>query len=187
MDSFKHFAEFGQFFLDSKFLAVVLDLSPTHTQQSVFRPLTEPVESATGNKTGEHAQTGSEIFRKGRHTDNNVDIAANPVYIGGEEVHFSGLKTFGHTFLFASICDFFHLFVTVKIRDVSGVQDVIDVFQHLFIDYLCVYEQEAYAFVFNTSLHEQSAHIFLPSAHRVALSHFDLEHFLVGQEAGQTR
>lgn len=120
----------------------VSQLSLTDCNERFFWPLTEPVQSTAVDQRGEHSQSGGESLTDGTHGDDDVNVLLNSGKILPEDVHFVGLEAFFEAVTFACIHDLIHVLFIVKSCDITGVEDGVEIFDHLFVDDLGVREEE---------------------------------------------
>ena len=73
----------------------------------------------------------------------------------------------------------------VELGNVSGVEYVVDIFQHLLVDDLGIHKQERGDLGFDTCLHQAELKIVSPICHVVSLYDLDLIELIVAHECGQ--
>lgn len=75
--------------------------------------------------------------------------------------------------------DFFHIFRSPEVRNLSGVEDIVDIFKERFFDDLGVTEEENDWGVFGSSSLKELFEIFLPGLFLIVFSDFDGEYVLL--------
>jgi len=104
-----------------------------------------------------------------------VDVLLNSLDVASHEVHFVGDQALTCAFCLTDLIDRVKVFSPIEACNLTGVEDVIDVLEHLFIDNLGVDEDKSGGFVFNTGLHEHGLDVVAPITHRVTFDHLNLK------------
>jgi hypothetical protein len=142
VDGLKNLNDFFLLVCNVVIFKEVSQLSLTDCNEGFFRPLAEPVQSTAVDQRGEHSQSGGESLADRTHGDDDVDVLLDSGKILSEDVHFVGLEAFFEAVSFAGIHDFIHVLFIVKSCDITGVEDGVEIFDHLFVDDLGVSEEE---------------------------------------------
>lgn len=142
VNSFKYLNKDIKLALKPKLYLDLSQLSLTDTQQSLFRPFTEPIYRTSINQTGEHSQSCGKSITNGTHTHNDVNISLNSGQIHRENVHLVRLESFLGAVTLTTVYDVFHVLFVVNVGHITTIQNVIDVLEHLLVDDLCVNEKE---------------------------------------------
>ena len=108
-----------------------------------------------------------------------MDVFLNNSKISLEHIHLRDLKVLFHTDQFSHLENGLQILSLIEIRNITRVQNVVDILKHLFIDDLGIDEYEVGWLVFTTSLHENFLNIFSPVLHSVTLNNLNLEKFEV--------
>lgn len=116
------------------------DLTLTDTEKSLLWPLTEPIKCTASDEGWETSQSGAENFSKRRHSDNHVSVLYNTAQVSSEHVHLCDSDTFFDTLVFTDLEDWLHVFSPVQVWHITTVEYIVDIFEHLFINDLCVNE-----------------------------------------------
>jgi hypothetical protein len=111
-----------------------------------------------------------------------VDVALNSLNITTEDVHFVGLHVLFDAIGLAGLLDLLKVLFLVDVGHVTRVKDVVDIFEHLFVDDLSIHEKETDGFVVHTRLHQTLLDVFAPGSHVVVFDHLDLEDLIVHNE-----
>jgi len=152
MDALKRF--YTRFFIFTKIkLCSFCNCTSGNIKKCLFGPLSKPINSAAIHERWEHSKSGSEDFTKRWHSKDNVNVLFNSCQVSLEHIHFVDSKVFAHTFLATNEIDWLEIFIFVKRRDIASIKDIVDVFNHLFIDNLSIYKQESCWLIVNTCLH----------------------------------
>lgn len=165
MDSLENFYKLLKPALEAQLDLHISQLSLTHTQKCLLRPLAKPVNSRPINQTGEHTQASRKSFTNRTHSNDNVDIPLDSGQIHREDIHLVGLQILLHTVSLAVGYDILHILVVVEVGHIAAVEDVVDVLEHLFVDDLGVDEEEADGFVLDSCVEEDVFDVFTPVFH----------------------
>mmetsp|Transcript_11712 Transcript_11712/g.17848 ORF Transcript_11712/g.17848 Transcript_11712/m.17848 type:complete len:936 (+) Transcript_11712:4723-7530(+) len=112
-----------------------------------------------------------------------MNVALDSLQVLREHIHFVESHALLLALLFTDSEDAFKVLVLVELRNIAGVQDVVDIFKHLLVDDLGINEQEGGDLGFDTGLHEAELQVVSPISHTVALHHFDLVELVVAHES----
>ena len=103
-----------------------------------------------------------------------MDVALDPGEVHAEDVHLVGLQVLLGAVALAVGHDVLHVLVVVEVGHVPGVEDIVDVLQHLLVDDLRVHEEEAEGLVLHPRGQQDVLYVLPPVLHRVVLYHLDL-------------
>ena len=104
-----------------------------------------------------------------------MNVLLDSSNISSEHIHLCNLNVLLHANDLTNLKNWLVIFNFIKVWHITRVQNIVDIFKHLFIDNLSVNKQERGLFVFNSSLHKGFFDILAPVAHTVTLNDFDLE------------
>ena len=140
-----------QFSFETELDLHICKLSSTDTQQSFFWPFAEPINRASIDQTREHTKSSGKGFSDWAHAHHNVNVSLDSCTIHWENVHFVWLEVLFCAVSFAIRHDVLHILIVVEVCNVTGVQDVVYILQHLLVDDLSVDKKEGWRFVLDTS------------------------------------
>jgi hypothetical protein len=95
------------------------------------------------------------------------------------------LETFLHAKELTNLEEWLKVLSLVEVRYITGIEDVVDVLQHLLVDDLGVHKDESCGFIVNTSLHQGFLCIVSPVLHAVALNDLNRGRLVVRNEGGE--
>lgn len=104
-----------------------------------------------------------------------MDILLDSLDVTSHKIHFVGNQTLTCAFYFAYLIDRVKVFSPIEACNLTGVEDIIDVLKHLFVDDLGVNKDKSGWFVLYTGLHKHSLYVISPITHRVPFDHLNLE------------
>ena len=116
-----------------------------------------------------------------------MDISLYSTEVSLEHIHWRDHNIVLDTKLFANFVYWLFIFCSVEIWYITSIENIVDIFKLLFIDYLGINEEERGGLIFNASLHQSKFHIFPPVTHRVTFDDFNLEDFVICNESCKSR
>jgi len=107
--------------------------------------------------------------------------------ITSEHVHYRNWQVLLLAELTTDFVDWVQVLLLVQVGNVTGIQHIIDVLEHLLIHDLGIDEEETCCLVFGACLHQSFLGILSPVLHSVAFDDFNLEEPVVCEEGRQPR
>lgn len=115
-----------------------------------------------------------------------MDITLDSVDIADKHVVSVDRDSSFETSLFTNFVDTLEVLSLVEVRNITSIQNIVDVFELLLIDDLSIDEQESGCLVVNTTLHQTLLSIFSPVRHTITFDNLNLEAFVSGHEGSKS-